>query len=339
MFMLSIIVPFFNSEHKCCRLLSTLSRIFDTDVEIILIDDGSSDGTLSVIEAFEENANTHVRVLKQKNKGPGGARNAGISVAAGKYVWFVDSDDDINLKAIEVLRENYLHGYDFIDFNIRSQSAVINSMEFQPGTYHNSELSIISLIRKFGRIWSKILRKDIIDGNNLYYIGQCYSDDNALVFLYPFFINKFMKSDVVGYNHHEEYESIQRGLRGPRYLDRLYTAAYGFKYSSRLATTRRQHELLSEKFVKQYLINTVSGVATKQPSRGWLLACRVMKNYRFMRQRLGVNINEFSLLPSSYKFKALFGFLYILSFFLGDQSSYFDRLHYEGWGVEFPEKI
>ena len=84
---LSIISPFYNSEEKCRRLLSTLSKIEDRDIEIILVDDGSTDNTISLLKDFKQKSNVNVVVITQENKGPGGARNAGLKVARGKYIF------------------------------------------------------------------------------------------------------------------------------------------------------------------------------------------------------------------------------------------------------------
>jgi len=95
--LLSIVVPFYNSAHKSERLLSTLRQLSAQDVEVVLVDDGSNDATL---QQFKNDASVAVLVLTQNNRGPGGARNTGLRSARGKYVLFVDSDDDIGLGAI-----------------------------------------------------------------------------------------------------------------------------------------------------------------------------------------------------------------------------------------------
>lgn len=118
--LLGFIVPFFNSEKNSKRLLKTLSSIKQDDVEIILIDDGSTDNTYKMLIDFKVNTiNKNVEVIKEENKGPGGARNAVLRRAKGKYVWFVDSDDDINVEAIDIVRQNFEKEYDFINFNIQ----------------------------------------------------------------------------------------------------------------------------------------------------------------------------------------------------------------------------
>ena len=153
--LLSIITPFFNAEQNSKRLLKTLSVIDQTDVEIILINDGSTDSTYSMLKDFKSSASSdNVTVIDQDNKGPGGARNSGLDIATGEYVWFVDCDDDIRLQAIDTVREVRDKSYDFIDFNIENKTGTVNSMKIDAGEYNNDntpELSIL-LLNSFGRI-------------------------------------------------------------------------------------------------------------------------------------------------------------------------------------------
>src|SRR5690606_33351962 len=118
---LSLIVPFYNSAHKCKRILKRISEITSSDLEIILVDDGSTDDTYRLLTDFRDNLpQANITVVKQKNKGPGGARNTGLKRANGEYVWFIDSDDDITLEALAYIKSNCANQYDFIDFNVVS---------------------------------------------------------------------------------------------------------------------------------------------------------------------------------------------------------------------------
>ncbi|HEV2694565.1 MAG TPA: glycosyltransferase family 2 protein [Verrucomicrobiae bacterium] len=87
--LISIIIPTYNREH-CVRqsLDSVLAQTF-TDYELIVIDDGSSDGTVEILKSYGDK----IRLICQKNAGAGAARNTGIRVAQGKYIAFLDSDD------------------------------------------------------------------------------------------------------------------------------------------------------------------------------------------------------------------------------------------------------
>ncbi len=86
--LLSVIIPAYNRAHLIGSALdSVLAQ--DTELQVIVVDDGSSDGTVGVVQRY----GSRVQLLCQKNKGPGAARNAGLQVAIGRYAAFLDSDD------------------------------------------------------------------------------------------------------------------------------------------------------------------------------------------------------------------------------------------------------
>ncbi|MEY8705778.1 glycosyltransferase [Bacteroides faecichinchillae] len=91
---LSIIIPVFNVElylHKC--LLSCLEQDLECgDYEIIIVDDGSTDSSLLIAQEFTEKY-SNIKVYSQENSGQSVARNRGLSLAKGEYVWYVDPDD------------------------------------------------------------------------------------------------------------------------------------------------------------------------------------------------------------------------------------------------------
>lgn len=98
----SIIVPVYNVEKLLERCVSSLINQTYKNIEIILIDDGSTDGSGSLCDSFSLNHN-NVTVVHQKNEGLSSARNTGLHVASGEYVLFVDSDDYIKKEACERL--------------------------------------------------------------------------------------------------------------------------------------------------------------------------------------------------------------------------------------------
>src|SRR5262245_16007663 len=110
--LLSIVVPFFNSAGKADRLLSTLAGISEPDVELIFVDDGSSDATPAYLHEWQSRMQIRCTCVRHENKGPGGARNHGLDLASGQFVWYVDADDDINPDVVRLLRRLRAHGYD-----------------------------------------------------------------------------------------------------------------------------------------------------------------------------------------------------------------------------------
>lgn len=331
--LLSFIVPFFNSKKKSKRLLKTLSSIDQDDIEIILIDDGSTDNTYKMLMDFKINAiNENIEVIEQENKGPGGARNAGLTRAKGKYVWFVDSDDDIRIEAIEFLKEISDKNYDFIDFNIQSGSEVINSMDINPGEYSDAENYRIVLLNHFGRISSKAIRREFLIENNIFYPEYCLYEDNPLTYIYPFLVKSFLKTEVVGYIHHLEFESITRSQPSLRTLDRLYTSIYGFKKGLELAQNNVEVDILKEKFIKHYLIMTTINLQSIKPSKNWVVTWKVMKEYRKLNKKLDINLNPFCFLEGGYKFKLYFTFHWAISFLITtDQTEYFNNIRKKAW--------
>ena len=90
----SVVVPVFNRAALIGDTLdSILAQGFDDDFEIVVVDDGSTDGSLDVLRAYTERHGERIRVVQQQNAGPGKARNAGIEAARGDYIAFLDSDD------------------------------------------------------------------------------------------------------------------------------------------------------------------------------------------------------------------------------------------------------
>ena len=105
--LLSIAVPCYNSEGYMERCIKTLLKGGD-EVEILLINDGSTDGTAEIADSYQEKYPDIVRAIHQPNKGHGGAVNTGIENATGKFFKVVDSDDKLNTKVydqvLDVLR-------------------------------------------------------------------------------------------------------------------------------------------------------------------------------------------------------------------------------------------
>lgn len=101
----SVVVPCYNSEKYIKRTIRTLDDIIRTvsgKVEVIFVDDGSSDSTLHLLKEVCANSSTY-RLVSQKNGGVSSARNSGIRVARGKYILFLDSDDEYKRDIFSVL--------------------------------------------------------------------------------------------------------------------------------------------------------------------------------------------------------------------------------------------
>lgn len=120
--MISFIVPIYNAEHYLTACIESLLRQTERDLQIILVDDGSTDNSLTIARDYA-NKDTRIEVLPQKHKGQSAARNYGLSHAKGEYIAFVDADDALerdwcekHLAAIDQV--DYVQsGYKRIDSN------------------------------------------------------------------------------------------------------------------------------------------------------------------------------------------------------------------------------
>lgn len=129
---LSIIVPVYNTEEQLPRCMGGLLAQMPSDCELILIDDGSSDSSGSLCDSYSEDPRVTVR--HQSNKGVSAARNLGMELATGEYIWFVDSDDWIPEGAIDAVLDG-LAKTD-VDLLCFAENKVLGSgevLEYLPG--------------------------------------------------------------------------------------------------------------------------------------------------------------------------------------------------------------
>lgn len=102
--LISVIIPIYNCEKYIGRCIESILNQTYKNFEIICIDDGSTDSSLNIISTYENKIDRKRIIVKSiKNSGPSIARNEGIKIANGKYITFVDSDDMLNEKYLEVL--------------------------------------------------------------------------------------------------------------------------------------------------------------------------------------------------------------------------------------------
>ena len=112
--LISVIIPAYNVENYIFRAIESVLNQTYSNYELIIVDDGSTDGTWDIIQSYAKNEKKMV-IKKQKNSGVSKARNAGIEIAKGDFLVFLDSDDWLEINALETL----------IDFQIKYPDAFI----------------------------------------------------------------------------------------------------------------------------------------------------------------------------------------------------------------------
>ena len=134
--MISVIIPLYNKEAGIATALRSVLAQSYQDFEIVVVDDGSTDGSVAVVESFDD---PRIKLIRQQNAGVSAARNHGIAEAKGKYVSFLDADDEWMpgfLDEIRVLQEAYpdcraqATNYSFCSNGVKS-STILRKIPFK----------------------------------------------------------------------------------------------------------------------------------------------------------------------------------------------------------------
>lgn len=167
----SVIVPVYNGEKFLTERVGNLLNQTLDDMEIIFVNDASTDGTLSVLEAAKNQFPSRVRVLSHtENKGPGAARNMGLAVAKGDYIGFYDVDDVVDVTMYEKLYSKALeNNADIVDcafYRESQQKALRHFTEDIVGEISDAQKSVTL---QGGFCVTKIFKSSLIlDGPTLF---------------------------------------------------------------------------------------------------------------------------------------------------------------------------
>ena len=186
---LSIIIPCYNVQNSISLLLNSIFvQIKNRDVEVICVNDGSADQTLDVLSNIRK-SNQDLHIIDQENGGPALARNAGLDMATGEYVWFVDGDDIIDKNAIDILLHEIKNKpTDIICFNYKEVDVSGNIIQnrYQQNydyscTYNGSEA--FSKFKVPAYLWNRIIRRNLIEENSIRF-GIIPEDEDFLIHTY-----------------------------------------------------------------------------------------------------------------------------------------------------------
>lgn len=233
----SIIVPVYNVKKYIAQCIDSVLEQKYTNIELILIDDGSNDGSEVVCEEYAKK-DDRIKVIHKKNEGQSVARNIGIDIASGKYLYFLDSDDyikeDIFIHNIPIMEEN---GLDLILFSCKT---IYDEVEHtnEMNTYQRNENL------KYGKV---------LDGEDM--IEELINKKSFLIPPYLY----IAKLDLIKKNNIRFYEKII-------HEDDLYTPTVILKSKKTevlenefyVRRYRKASTVTNEKSVKNYLGHSIS---------------------------------------------------------------------------------
>ena len=204
----SVIVAAYNAEKYVTETLESIGGQTLDDYEIIAVNDGSTDGTLGILREYEKRFD-NMTVIDKENGGPSSARNAGLDVAKGEFVYFFDADDLLELDALEELYECartrradlVIAKYDI--FN-RFKTFPVNGI---------NDLVEMKKIDKYDPqiLWTfslcnKLFRRSIIEKYNLRLPPISYSEDGAFLMRYVYRCSRITGLDKVIFHYRRMFD-------------------------------------------------------------------------------------------------------------------------------------
>ncbi len=212
MIKVSVILPVYNTEKYLPQCLESIVNQTLKEIEIICIDDGSTDRSAAIIEEFIKN-DDRIILLKQRNKGAGAARNSGIKIAKGKYLSFLDSDDffdkDMLKKSYEKCEEdqadfcvyrssrfdNKTAQYETIPWTIKTRYLP----DFMPFSAADIDKYVFQIFN--GWAWDKLYSKEFVFKNSLKFQEIRTTNDAFFVFMANILANRIsIIDDILAYH-------------------------------------------------------------------------------------------------------------------------------------------
>lgn len=206
---ISIIIPVYNTEKFLERCLNSVLNQTLRDIEIIVINDGSTDNSLEIIKKIKE-TDTRIIFINKENEGLTKTRNRGLEIASGKYIYNLDSDDYLEERTMfeELYNKCEKDNLDMVVFDyyndFGNKKEYIKNIEVLDDVLINKEDYIKALIKnKCGiSIWGKLVKKDIFIENNIKFPENIFMGEDLLTSLkLVFFSKKIEKLNKAFYNY------------------------------------------------------------------------------------------------------------------------------------------
>lgn len=233
--LISVIVPIYNVEPFLCRCVDSLINQRYKNIEILLIDDGSSDKSGEICDKYAEKDN-RVRVLHQEYLGVSDARNKGLAMAKGDYIIFLDGDDEAHPdyvgKLYKTLIENdldiaqcclvrYKNGQPYNVEPVTENVRIFSGLEMQPKTFEKDRY--YNMV-----VCGKLYKKSLYNGLT-FPVGRIH-EDTALIYRLYYNAKRIGIIDDYLYYYHFNAESITERKNNVQRLDGYYVLREKFDF-------------------------------------------------------------------------------------------------------------
>ena len=214
----SVIIPVYNAESTICQCLDSLLSQHYSDAEILLINDGSTDGSSKICADYADRF-SQVRLIEKANEGVSSARNAGLDSAEGDYVVFVDSDDYVSsdfFRQIETALSE--QSWDWIRFAFAPSQHPADRISQSSQHVYLTRADLFPRIiddicnKAINSPCAKVYRRELLERGNLRFpLGASVAEDRALNIRYSMYIQNYLVSDrVIYYVNTSNHQSLSR---------------------------------------------------------------------------------------------------------------------------------
>lgn len=217
--LLTFVIPVYNVEPYVARCLNSIlnQSVDGSEYEIIVYNDGSTDKSMEVVESIIGGRNNCITFSSEGNCGPSVARNTGVRHAAGRYIWFVDSDDYIEDGCLSGILDTISQG-DVDVFNIGFANDNGN------GAGPKSPVSALDRYGHFSTPWSHIFKREFLVSHELCFIEGILHEDLEFVPRVLFLAQKVVNLDICPYIVFKRPNSITTTVNPKKSFDLIVVA-------------------------------------------------------------------------------------------------------------------
>lgn len=249
---ISIIVPIYNAEKYLKKCIDSLLEQTKKELEIILINDGSTDNSEEIIKEYKDK---RIKYFKNKNQGIGKTRNFGIEKAEGKYIMFLDSDDYLDKTACEKMYnkvENEDLDVAICDFYKEYDNGNIEEV-ITPNFNTSSLKDNPDIITEYLSPWAKIYSTEMIKKNNIKFVENLKYEDAPFVIEALCCANKIGKVDEC-LNYYLIHTNSETTVRDRRCFDILKIVDRIRKYTNNKEYLKEKIDKLTVRIITNYTI-------------------------------------------------------------------------------------
>ena len=219
---LSIIIPVYNVERYLPHCLESLLSDRQEEYEILLINDGSTDGSLAVCESYQKRFPSLISITTTDNHGQGHARNLGIERARGEYLYFIDSDDYLAPGGLEGILSCLEEDFDICIFDSIAVNVAGRELKAMPGCSCGGRLTLTDspdLLLQGPDVWNKIFRRSLwLDSGVRFPSGVWFEDLATVPKLYAF-TDRILYIPKAWHRYLQRYDSVTNTSKAMRNLE------------------------------------------------------------------------------------------------------------------------